>query len=264
MNATGMRALLPHKIRAAGIHLGLSAVVFAGTVALMMLVWYPPPYFWIDGGWQFVRLAAAVDLVLGPLLTFIVFRPGKPSLRLDLTAIAFVQVLALTWGCTLMYQQRPVFLVFAYDRFFSVTWPQLSGSALPRAQIEAMRAEHGVTIRNLTLPESASETLALIAHAKTRDVPIQALAEHYAPLSAQAVEHMARHAFEPSFFDTSPQQRAALDHWLSTQGGKTVADFVFVAFQARYGRRIAAVDRTQYTLAGFIDALPPAAAAPTP
>ena len=255
MTALATRPLLLQKLRAGGIHLGLSALIFALTITVMVLVWYPPPYFWIDGGWQFVRLAAAIDLVLGPLLTFIVFRPGKPSLRFDLAIIAAVQVFALAWGCTLMYQQRPVFLVFAYDRFFTVTWPQLEGSSLPPPKIEAMR-EGGVTVRYLTLPENASETLDIIAQSKERDTPIQALAERYAPLSAAAIAHMQRHSFEPSFFDASPAQHSAFMQWLSEHEGRPASDFVFVEFQARYGKRIAAIDRTRFTLAGFIDALP--------
>ena len=36
--------------KAAGIHLGLSAVIAATVVTIMLLVWYPPPYFDVMGG----------------------------------------------------------------------------------------------------------------------------------------------------------------------------------------------------------------------
>ena len=97
--------LLRSKLHASGIHLGLSLVIFFVLLYLIVFHWFPPPYFSIDGGWQGVRIVAAVDLVLGPALTFIIFNPNK-RLRLivfDLGVIFIFQVLALIYGVQTTY-----------------------------------------------------------------------------------------------------------------------------------------------------------------
>ena len=58
-----------------------------------------------------------VDVVLGPLLTLVVFNPAKKSLRIDLAVIAALQVAALVYGISVIAQARPAYVVFAGDRF---------------------------------------------------------------------------------------------------------------------------------------------------
>ena len=58
-----------------------------------------------------------VDLILGPVLTLIVFKPGKRGLKFDLSVIALVQLTALVYGMTVIYRERPYATVFALDRF---------------------------------------------------------------------------------------------------------------------------------------------------
>lgn len=55
------------------------------------------------------------------LLTLIVFKSGKPSLKFDLSCIVLMQLAALIYGGTIIYQQRPEFVVFGTDRFTTVT-----------------------------------------------------------------------------------------------------------------------------------------------
>ena len=99
-------------------HLSMSALIVGAACALIFLLWYPHPYFQAVGGWSVLRVLIGVDLVVGPLLTLIVFKPGKPGLKFDLSVIALVQLAALTYGLTVIYQERPYFTVFALDRFF--------------------------------------------------------------------------------------------------------------------------------------------------
>ena len=67
------------KIQAFLIHLGISAGVVGLLVLLMLMQWYPQPWFSHDGGWHVFRLILLVDVVLGPTLTLVVFRRGNPS-----------------------------------------------------------------------------------------------------------------------------------------------------------------------------------------
>ena len=40
------------KFKATAIHFSISAVIFFSLAYLIYFVWYPQPYFSIDGGWQ--------------------------------------------------------------------------------------------------------------------------------------------------------------------------------------------------------------------
>ncbi|MCH8105520.1 MAG: hypothetical protein IIC58_08470 [Proteobacteria bacterium] len=71
------KALLKTKLKATGIHLSMSLVIFFILAYQIIYVWYPQPYFSIDGGWQGIRIVAAVDLALGPIITFLIFDLAK-------------------------------------------------------------------------------------------------------------------------------------------------------------------------------------------
>ena len=63
-----------NRYKAAGIHLAISAAVAVVVLALLLLVWYPQPYFRLAGGAGLMLILIGVDVVTGPLLTLIVFR----------------------------------------------------------------------------------------------------------------------------------------------------------------------------------------------
>jgi hypothetical protein len=107
--------------KAAGIHLSISVLIGLIVGALLLFVWYPPPYFHAAGADVLMLLLIGVDIVVGPLLTLIVFRTGKRGLGFDLTVIVIVQLVALVYGLQVMLQSRPVFLVAVVDRFSLVS-----------------------------------------------------------------------------------------------------------------------------------------------
>lgn len=112
---------LKQKLVATTLHLLVSAAFVGALLALVMQVWYPGFLFGTDGGWQGLRIVILVDLVLGPLLTFVVYKRGKKGLVLDLVLIAIMQLAALLGGGWIVYSERPLMLVFHEARFYSVT-----------------------------------------------------------------------------------------------------------------------------------------------
>ena len=118
------------KIRAALLHFLVSAVVVGIVLAVVFLAWYPGFLFPISGAINPVLVMISVDVTLGPLLTFIVYRRGKPGLKFDLGFIFTVQLIALSYGTLTLYNERPHFLVFALDSFTAVSARQVDLSAL--------------------------------------------------------------------------------------------------------------------------------------
>jgi hypothetical protein len=103
--------------QASAIHLGISAAIGIGVVVLMLALWYPQHYFAAMGGDTLIMLLIGVDVVIGPLITLIIFDPKKKNLRFDLAVIALLQSAALVYGCSIMFKARPVYNVFVVDRF---------------------------------------------------------------------------------------------------------------------------------------------------
>ena len=108
-----------NRLKAAGIHLGISLLIAALAALLVFFVWYPYPYSKISGGRELFFIVVAVDVIMGPLMTLAVFNLAKPRTELirDLAIISLLQLAALGYGLWTVSVARPVHLVYEIDRF---------------------------------------------------------------------------------------------------------------------------------------------------
>lgn len=107
------------------IHLMISTCIAAAVITVVFFVWYPAPLHTAAGVTKIFLLLLAVDVVLGPLLTLIVYKAGKKTLIMDLTVIALLQLSALGYGVWTVADGRPAWLVFGGDRFELVRIPDI-------------------------------------------------------------------------------------------------------------------------------------------
>lgn len=130
-----MTALLRARIRASLIHLAFSALVAISAAAAVFLLWYPWPYTEISGGAQLFLLVTGVDLVMGPLITLVIFdaRKARKELWRDLAVVIVLQLSGLAYGGYTMYEARPVVLALEEDRFRVVIAAEVQVSELPSA-----------------------------------------------------------------------------------------------------------------------------------
>ncbi len=105
------------RIKAFILHLAVSALIALAVIGIVFYLWYPAPLHTAVGVTQIFLILLAVDVVLGPLLTLLVFKVGKKTLIMDLTVIAVLQISALGYGLFTVAEGRPAWLVFAKDRF---------------------------------------------------------------------------------------------------------------------------------------------------
>lgn len=178
------------------IHLALSAAIFAALLAVIVLLLFPGGLFTVAGGWQGIRLIAGVDLVLGPLLTLIVYNVAKPRRELirDLSIIASVQVAALAAGMWIVYLQRPVAVTWVHDRFVlsrhaDYVAADERASALPGYRVWSP------TINYVALPEAVAQAQQIIANYALSGEKIQVRVDLVQPLpsdpgkAAQVMRH---------------------------------------------------------------------------
>lgn len=123
------------RLKASGIHFGISLVIALLAAVLVFGLWYPYPYREISGGRELFFIVVMVDVILGPLITLTVFNRAKPwaELRRDLAIVALIQLSALTYGVWTVFVARPVHMVFEYDRFRVVHAVDIPPELLSRA-----------------------------------------------------------------------------------------------------------------------------------
>lgn len=119
-----------NRYQAFSFHFLISISIVSFVSYLIFSHWYPEPYFSADGGWSVFRMIIIVDLILGPVLTLIIYKPGKKGLKFDLSAIATVQVIALIYGGSVLYSERPAYLTFSIDRFVLVSADDIDASKI--------------------------------------------------------------------------------------------------------------------------------------
>jgi hypothetical protein len=180
--------------RAAGTHLALSAIVAIAVVSLLLLVWYPGPLYEASGGERLTVLLLAIHVVVGPVLTLLVFKAGKRGMKFDLAVIAILQLAFLAYGLSVIAAARPAFVVFAIDRFVAVSANQLTDERLAEASDPAYaRTPWTGPIQVAARPPSdpADEDRVLTSFiAGTGD--LERFPEFYEPYASRAADAAAR------------------------------------------------------------------------
>lgn len=105
-----------------GTHFAISLLVVGVFALLVRLLWYPGPFFEFSGAVGLLSILIPVDVVLGPLLTFVISNPEKTrsSLIFDVSVVVSLQAAALFYGAWAILEARPVFAVFVGDAIYMV------------------------------------------------------------------------------------------------------------------------------------------------
>ena len=173
---------MKHRIRAGLIHLSLSAAI-AGLVFLpIYFLWYPDVLFARAGGGALFQLIVGVDVVIGPLITFVIFVPGKKGLMFDLAVIAFLQTAALAYGVYVLFESRPAYIVFVKDRYELVRANQFPAAELPKAHAKGYDKLPlgGPKLVGVKLPADRDEQLRVLM-AGMSGMDLQLFPQHYVP-----------------------------------------------------------------------------------
>lgn len=135
----------------------ISGLLVVTLVLAVCLVWYPSPYLEHDGARDILHIVIFVDVVLGPLLTLVLFRRGKRGVGRDVGIVATIQLVAFVYGAGLIMQYRPAFLVYSDDSFFAVRWPEVAPNTKDHERLDEMRVSTGLTMVMVELPTNLDE-----------------------------------------------------------------------------------------------------------
>lgn len=98
-------------------HFTLSIFIAFLALVLVFLFWYPSPLAQAVGVTYLFLMMLAIDVIVGPVLGFIVYKEGKKTLKMDLAIIILIQLSALIYGLYSIEKGRPAYIAYNIDRF---------------------------------------------------------------------------------------------------------------------------------------------------
>ena len=205
--------------QAAGTHLLISAAIAALALLVILGVWFPGPLFEAAGGLGLLYLLVGVDVVLGPLLTLIVFKTGKPGMKFDLAVIGTVQLAALVYGCSVVFLARPAFMVFVKDRFELVSVVGLDPADVAKAKYPEFRTLSwtGPRLAAAALPTDPAARQKFVELAMS-GIDVQSFPEYYVPYGERRQQVLGAAVSIEKLRKDEPVSSKPVDAWLASSG----------------------------------------------
>lgn len=235
------------------IHVAISATLLLILLSVMLLWWYPKGLFGVAGGWDGLKILLPIDMVLGPTLTLLFYKPGKKSAVFDLSAIACVQALALGYGVVAVYSQHPSALVLAEGQLQTLT-PNDHRAALAKLEQDQQQAIDPADLDGNLPP-------VVVAKPYSRDTYGQylaALLNDGLELAHRAERYQGLQAGQ------STLEKAKLDATEVQQltGADADPDLAYLRLRSMYGKGVAVLDQDSHKLLRVLPiSEPPASAA---
>ena len=91
--------------------------MFSHLVFVVFYIWYPSPLSKALDVTHIFWMLLFIDIVLGPVLGFVVYNEKKKSLKFDLSIIIVIQIMALIFGLYSISQGRPGWVVYNGNKF---------------------------------------------------------------------------------------------------------------------------------------------------
>lgn len=236
-----MQQLLRTRLKATGIHICLSLIVFLILLYIIIVHWYPPPLFFSSGGWQGMSLLLLVLFVLGPLLTLVIFNPAKARhlLVFNLTVIGAVQVAAVAYATWALYDTRPAVLSIWEGRVYPVLTGDLALQDVHPRQLSSLSDQRPLIVY-VRRPASSAEAVKMVDYElryqltqPTFHFLYTPVADHLEELFAQSIEHRSM---------TREDWLQAREQYLA--GHKAPPRLAFLPYIGRYGAKLFVFDET--------------------
>lgn len=108
---------MPKRLKFFLTHLSISTLVVCIAMSVVFFIWYPAPLAKAVGVTHIFLMMLAIDVIVGPILGFLIYKEGKKSLKFDLAVIILIQLSAFIYGFYSIAQGRPVYIAYVVDRF---------------------------------------------------------------------------------------------------------------------------------------------------
>ena len=211
---------LKARFKAAGVHLGVSVLIACLVLGLVYEYWYAGPLAAVAGVGPILVLLLAVDVSLGPIMTFMVFDRRKKSLPADLALIGVLQLVALCYGLHTVEAGRPHYLVFVKDRFEAVSKADLQAGDMEKARgnPSAETALLGPVWAAARAPDDEKSRQDVLIESAMGGRDLQHFPQWYEPLSSQREGVRARALDLETLRKLNPEGQAVLEDAVRQSG----------------------------------------------
>ena len=224
------------RLKAFSIHLLVSATIAVSVIALMLLLWFKPPFFSALGGKHILLILLGVDVTIGPLITLIIFNhlKSRKALTFDLSVIAILQAAALIYGVSVLFHARPVFVVFSEGSFDLITANMLSPQDIAKAKVPAYRTLPltGPVYVYTKMPSDIKESNEVLFGLTTgKDLP--QFPQFYTPYSEHGPAEGRTAKPIAELKQLNPELTAEIDQAVQASG-RAVSDIGYVPLRAKF------------------------------
>lgn len=219
------------RIRAFLLHLGASLAIIALFFAVLRGAWYPGFYFELEGVWVVARMVILVTLVVGPLLTLLVYdlRKGLKVVQRDVAVILLLQLLALGWGVRASYLGQPDYLAFVAGQFSTISRHELVGeNSDAQFAASSWEAPLPVYIRPVADAQERSEQIWAFLEGRAPDLQYQF--DRYLPYREHRQTIAAAGREVAAVVADDAERRARFDAFLANHGGRDSDYLLYTVF----------------------------------
>ena len=200
------------------IHLFISLFIVGSVAAYVIYFWYPLSLLPMAKADKLLTMVGGIDLIVGPLLTLIVYKHGKKTLKMDLTVIALIQAAFLSMVLYALFESRPVYLVATNKIFNLVFANDILAEDLAKAdskyqQLTIMKPK----LVGVVMPSDAQEVSRIILSALGGGSDLQHMPQYYVEYS-QIAQQILKNAVpinqvaKISAKDLASLQKAAINY----------------------------------------------------
>ena len=250
------RRLFVVKIKALLAHVSISLVLVGMALALMLLQWFPPPLFTTDGGGIGLKLLVLVDLILGPVLTFVVFDPNKKRSKMvfDLSVIALFQLGAYGYGLWNIHAVRVQALSFHEGQFHAVTAATFAEQTIADGGWQPL-GEGPVRVVNTREPKDGDEASGVVGFQLVSGMEPYELHFLYEPFAPTVASHWSQGHTLAAMRGAQPALADTAQRWLDRKGLSAEA-VRFYRVTGFYNNAVVAIADDGRWLGGFEGELP--------
>lgn len=232
-------------------HLLSSAIVFFVISYLIIFHWFPGFYFALDGGARGIITIFLVDVVLGPSLTLLIFKPGKKGLKFDMAVILIVQFSALIWGINSVYTERPGATVFYYGKFTCITQNDTQDMNM-NAIVKGPSGQQRLSF--LQRPDTVDDFLDFMKEAFShKSSAIYYHREKIVPLDKRVIKRLQNYQLNLSeLAEESEESARRVEDYIGRYQGD-IEKISLIPMSCRYGSAIAVYDMHDLKIIDLLD-----------
>jgi len=235
-------------------HLLITLLVLAMIAYAMLSWWMPVPYMSAEGGWTAVLIFSLVVIVVGPLLTLLLFKPAKKGLLLDLVLVGIFQITAIVFGTYTLYEKRPVFLVFAVDRFVLVSKGDIDTSQLQPEVLLPDFNQQPIAVYARP-PESKEKQSQLLLEVMAGKPDLEFRAEYYEQMNSN-ISDVVAHSIDADRFGDNKTVAGNLIHDFVKKHCSTVEKCAYLPLVGKKKEILLVLNREDGKVVGTVDVDP--------